>query len=86
MTDLSKTAALVGCIILAGCGALQKEVAVPLPVYNSELVVECYLEPDQVPRLAVTESVSYLDLQNILPSVPLDVTVTLTLPDGRLER
>jgi hypothetical protein len=82
---------------LAACGSLQKDINVPLPAYANQLVVECYLENGQVPRLAVTESVPYLDEgqavaagsyllklpngQNV--QLPTDVAVKLTLPNGR---
>jgi hypothetical protein len=69
-------------LALAGCGQLQNNVNVPLPNYPSELVVECYLEPGKVPNLAVTTSVPYLSA--VLPQVPSDVTVTLTMPNGTL--
>lgn len=67
---------------LAGCGALQNDIEVPLPAYSAELVIECYLEPGKVPSLAVTTSVPYLSA--VLPQVPTDVSVTLTLPNGAL--
>ena len=67
-------------LALAGCGKLQNGIAVPLPSYTSELVVECYLQPGVVPSLAVTTSVPYLSA--VLPQVPNDVTVTLTMPNG----
>lgn len=73
-------AALPALVILAGCGKLQNNIDVPLPSYSSELVVECYLEPGKVPSLAVTTSVPYLS--SVLPRVPSDVTVTLTMPNG----
>ncbi|MBD2767568.1 DUF4249 domain-containing protein [Hymenobacter sp. BT664] len=72
--------ALGASLALAGCGSLQKDIDVPLPNYSSELVVECYLEPDKVPSLAVTTSVPYLS--GVLPQVPNDVTVSLTMPNG----
>ncbi len=76
-----KTAALLLALVgLAGCGKLQNDINVPLPTYSSELAVECYLEPGQVPSLTVTTSVPYLS--SVLPQVPTDVDVTLTLPDG----
>ena len=71
---------LCGGLLLAGCGKLQNNIDVPLPSYSSELVVECYLEPGKVPSLAVTTSVPYLS--SVLPRVPSDVTVTLTMPNG----
>ena len=80
---LAKYSALVGGLCaLAGCGKLQNDINVPLPTYSSELVVECYLEPGKLPSLAVTTSVPYLGV--VLPQVPTDVTVTLTMPNGTL--
>jgi hypothetical protein len=82
---------------LAACSSLEKDINVPLPYYANQLVTECYLENGMVPRLAITESVPYLDDgqaaaagsyllklpngQNV--QLPTDVTVTLTLPNGR---
>ncbi|WP_157781133.1 DUF4249 domain-containing protein [Hymenobacter sedentarius] len=71
---------LLAFLALAGCGKLQNNIDVPLPSYSAELVVECYLEPGQVPSLAVTTSVPYLSAA--LPQVPTDVTVSLTMPNG----
>ncbi|SDY05346.1 DUF4249 domain-containing protein [Hymenobacter psychrophilus] len=73
---------LLGGAGLAGCG-LQKDIDVELPAYPAQLVVEAYLENGQLPRISVTESVEYLAAPT--PSVPTDVTATLTLPDGRRE-
>lgn len=74
--------AAMGALMLAGCGKFSNDLAVVLPEYNSQLVAECYLEPGVVPRLAVTESQAYLSA--VLPMVPTDVTVNLTLPNGAL--
>ncbi|HEX8330103.1 MAG TPA: DUF4249 domain-containing protein [Hymenobacter sp.] len=73
-------AALLPLLALAGCGALQNDIDVPLPSYTNELVVECYLEPGKVPALTVTSSVPYLN--PAIPQLPTDVTVTLTMPNG----
>ncbi|WP_310397894.1 DUF4249 domain-containing protein [Hymenobacter sp.] len=87
---------LLLALLLAGCGALQNDVNVPLPNYPPQLVTECYLEDGQVPRLAVTESVPYLNNNQPAPAgsqafalpngqrvlLPTDVTATLILPDG----
>jgi hypothetical protein len=81
---------------LAACGGFQKDIVVPLPAYANQLVVECYLENGTVPRLAITESVPYLDDGQAaaagsyvlkLPNgqsvqLPVDVAVKLTLPSG----
>ncbi|WP_046244685.1 DUF4249 domain-containing protein [Hymenobacter terrenus] len=80
MTYFTKAVSLLLLIALAGCGSLQNDIDVPLPSYSSELVVECYLEPGKVPSLAVTTSVPYLG--TVLPQIPNDVTVTLTMPNG----
>ncbi|MBO2007957.1 DUF4249 domain-containing protein [Hymenobacter negativus] len=80
MTRFLKAAALLPLLALASCGSLQNNIDVPLPSYSSELIVECYLEAGKVPSLAVTTSVPYLS--PVLPQVPNDVTVTLTLPNG----
>ena len=83
-------------LLLTGCN-LTNDVNVPLPKFESQLVVECYLEDGQVPRLTVTESVPYLGNSGVAPAgsvdvalpngqrvqLPTDVQVTLTLPDGQ---
>jgi hypothetical protein len=87
-------------LLAAACGSLQKDLSIPLPYYANELVVECYLENGTVPRLAITESVPYLDDGQaiaagsaLLPlpngqkvQLPTDVTVNLTLPNGTIMR
>ena len=81
MTIINKPAVyLLVLLALAGCGKLQNSIDVPLPSYSAELVVECYLEPGKVPSLAVTTSVPYLSA--VLPQVPTDVTVNITMPNG----
>jgi hypothetical protein len=55
---------------------LEKEIEVPLPDYDEQLVVECYLEDGQPHRMAVTESVSYFEG----PRLPIvnDASVSIT--------
>lgn len=81
-----RAAGLAGLLLagagLAACG-LQKDVDVELPAYPAQLVVEAYLENGRRPRITVTESVEYLATPT--PSVPTDVTATLTLPNGQRE-
>jgi hypothetical protein len=88
---------VAGLGLLAGCKSLQNDVNVPLPYYANQLVVEGYLENGVVPRVAITESVPYLDEGQavaagsvVLPlpngikvQLPTNVTVTLTLPGGQ---
>lgn len=74
-------AGLLG-LVFAGCN-LQKDIDVELPAVPSQLVVECYLEPGQVPRLTVSETVPYLSSPT--PTLLTDVSVVLTLPSGQKE-
>ncbi|KAA9332474.1 DUF4249 domain-containing protein [Hymenobacter busanensis] len=74
---LAASAALV-----AGCN-LQQDVEVDLPPYPAQLVVECYLEPGQIPQLTVSETVPYLSAPE--PAVPTDVTAVLIGPNGQKE-
>ena len=67
--------------LLAGCGGLQKDLGIVLPNGPAQLVVEAYLEPGEVPRIAVTESAPYVS--DPTPVVPTDVTAVLILPNGR---
>ena len=66
--------------LLSSCD-LQKDIDVDLPALPAQLVTECYLENGQIPRLTVTETTTYLAGPS--PVVPTDVTVVLTLPNGR---
>ncbi|UOQ74690.1 DUF4249 domain-containing protein [Hymenobacter cellulosilyticus] len=75
--------ALAGLLLLAtGCN-LQKDIDVELPAFPPQLVVECYLEPGQVPRMTVSETVPYLSSPT--PTLLTDVSVVLTLPSGQKE-
>ena len=67
----------------AGCDNLQKDIDVVLPVAPSQLVVECYLEPNQRAQLTVSETVPYLS--SPIPQVPQDVIVTITGPNRQRE-
>lgn len=94
-------------LTVTGCN-LENEVDVVMPAYPPELVVECYLQAEQVPRLTVVESGQYLPdaapgtdqptitlptattptlglgINGVTIQVPVDVTVNLTLPNGRV--
>ncbi|MDF7810436.1 DUF4249 domain-containing protein [Hymenobacter sp. YC55] len=63
---------------------LQKEIDVDLPVLPAQLVVECYLENGQLPRLTVTETVPYLSSPD--PVIPEDVKVRITLANGQVQQ
>lgn len=47
-------------LLAAGCGK-EKIIEVKLPPYQSQIEVECYLEPGQPYRLTLYESVSYFE-------------------------
>lgn len=66
----------VAGLLLAATGCnLENEVDVVMPPYTPELVVECYLQPGEIPRLTVVESGAYL------PSVANGTgQPTITLP------
>ncbi|MCC2548082.1 DUF4249 domain-containing protein [Hymenobacter sp. BT175] len=69
-------------LLLVGTTAcnLEKGVDIDLPVAPAQLVLECYLEPGEVPQLTVSETVPYLAPPT--PVVPAGVQVVLTGPGG----
>jgi hypothetical protein len=66
------------------CGNLEKEINLDLPEYQSQYVVECYLEPGQPFGLLLTRSVPYFepfptDLLNFVENIVVDdAEVTIT--------
>ncbi|SFP85930.1 DUF4249 family protein [Hymenobacter arizonensis] len=75
----------LGSLLLAAAGCnLEKEVDVVLPAYTPELVVECYLQAGQVPRLTVVESGAYLPtrVDTGQPTITLPTATTPTLGLG----
>jgi hypothetical protein len=48
-----------GLLFFSACGNLEKEILVELPDYDSQVVLECYLEPGRPFRLLLTKSASY---------------------------
>lgn len=52
---------IVSASILTSCGNLEKEIDLELPFYESQYVVECYLEPGEHFRLALSRSVPYFE-------------------------
>ncbi len=74
-------------VIIASCD-LQKDIDVELPPYESELVLECYLEPGQPYRLLLSESQDYFNSSTDNPLIQ-NATVVIThqgvmdtLPNG----
>lgn len=52
--------ALFASLSLTSCN-LEKEIEIELPEYQSQLVLECYLEPGKPFRLALSRSAAYFD-------------------------
>lgn len=66
-------------LLAAGCN-LQKDIDVPQPPFESQLVVECYLEPGKPYRLAIQQTTPFLaDPQ---PSIVTDAVAVITGPRG----
>jgi len=86
MNNLRKTIhnmIFFGCgLLLSTCQSPQQNIVVDLPPFNSEMVLECYLEPAKSVRLLLSESVSYFDSPNL--KLVLDATVQVTYA-GRTE-
>ncbi len=63
MSDFRNIITAFGVLVLlatlSACGDLEKEILVDLPDYESQVVLECYLEPGQPYRLLLTKSASY---------------------------
>ena len=70
-------------LLAAGCN-LENEFDVVLPAYTPELVVECYLQAGEVPRLTVVESGAYLPTTagTGQPTITLPTATTPTLGLG----
>ncbi|HEY8400116.1 MAG TPA: DUF4249 domain-containing protein [Cytophagaceae bacterium] len=72
---MNKLILLIATIFLISCN-MERDADVVLPVYEPELVVECYLIPGEPFRLSVHESVSYFEAPH-LPEVN-DALVTIS--------
>ncbi len=69
------------------CGNLEKEIDLDLPVYESQYVVECYLEPGKPFSLLLTKSSSYFepfptDLLNFVEGILVDSAEVTITHDG----
>ncbi len=74
-------------LILSSCN-LEKDIDIDLPAYESELVLECYLEPGQPYRLLLSESQDYFNNNTdnpLIENAVVEIThqgQTDTLPFG----
>jgi len=67
--------------LIAACD-LERDIDINLPEYNSEIVLESYVEPGQPLRALVTESLSYTDLPS---PTALDENIPVTVSaDGQI--
>jgi len=68
--------AIMIAFFFLGCNNLEQDITVELPYHESQLVVECYLEPGRKAQLLLTESSGYFDS----PQLPFvnDAIVTIT--------
>ncbi|MFN6945011.1 MAG: DUF4249 domain-containing protein [Cytophagaceae bacterium] len=60
--------------VLSSCTS-EKEVVIPMPDYENEPVIECYLQPGRNYRLTLTRSVPYLSESNISEDPNAIVTI-----------
>lgn len=60
---------IVFILLLWGCRGFEQVIEIDLEETPSELVVECYLEPNQPFRLLLTETKPYLEVVNACPFV-----------------
>ena len=72
---------------LSSCGNLEKEIDLELPVYESQYVVECYLEPGKPFSLLLTRSSPYFepfpsDLLNFVEGILVDSAEVTITHDG----
>ncbi|WP_159451980.1 DUF4249 domain-containing protein [Hymenobacter roseosalivarius] len=77
---------LLALVLLLGavsCENLQQDIDVVIPTAPAQLVVECYLEPNQRAQLTVSETAPYLS--SPIPVVPSDVTVVISGPNRQRE-
>ena len=77
MRNLTLALMLTVGLLAVSCNNLQYDVNVELPTNPPQLVVECYLEPDSVYRLYLTQTTGFLAPANQVPVVP-NATVTIT--------
>lgn len=60
MNKITYIISFLSLILVIGCN-LEKEIEIDLPDYESQLAVECYLEPGQPFSLLLTKSAAYFD-------------------------
>jgi hypothetical protein len=71
---------LCAIALLTGCGDFTQEVKLDVPFSGSELVVECYIEPDSAFRVSLTETVPFFSLPTTIPLVS-NATVSIAYND-----
>lgn len=74
---MKQLAAILPLLLLLLMGCSPKDLDFDLPPYESQLVLESYLEGGKKPKVLVTRSASYYEAPNEIPLV-YDALVTLT--------
>lgn len=67
--------------LATSCGSLEKEIDLELPAYESQYVVECYLEPGDKFRLVLTRSVPYFEP---FPADPADFVSNILVDNAEV--
>lgn len=62
-------------LILSSCSSFEKNIDIPLPETERQLVIECYLRPNQPFRVLLTETKGYFDSLNECPTVKNAIVV-----------
>lgn len=73
--------AVLAAGLLWGCRNMEQNININLPETPPQLVVECYLEPDSMYRLFLSETVPYFSAPNAIPLIN-NATVTITVNNG----
>lgn len=81
MKYLSIVSVLSGIFFFSACGNLEKEIDLKLPVYESQYIVECYLEPGDNFRLVLSRSVPYFEP---FPADPADFVSSILVDSAEV--
>src|SRR6478735_2192180 len=63
-------------LITVSCGNSERDIEIDLPPFESELFVECYIEPGKPYRLALYGTVDYFELPPLPDITSALVTIT----------
>lgn len=66
---------------LVGCRNMERSINIELPAAPPQLVVECYLEPDSLYRVFLSETIPYFSAPSTIPLIT-DAIVTISVNNG----